>query len=281
MRQKIIYQRGYILMITLVLLVVGAATWFSSGSLNLAEKRSFNLTQSRLDKMKHIKEQLLLYASMTDTIMQTDSYSSPPPVMAYNRVPAPGYLPCWDTDGDGKMDCSFTPGDYHPHYLPYQISTRHLFFGNKSKQYYYVLDQRFAVQNSNYNNGSTKRYAPLNPFNPSPYTTLVPELKLNDDGKNYVALIIYANGGLDAVNNDGDKNFKSQSLLNSSVDDLIVGITEDEWKQNILRRINNLKDKLCSANSTAHFWFNDYDATNNPAGSNWRSYFNNSGVACP
>lgn len=274
--QKITHQRGYILIITLVLLVVGAATWFSSGSLNLAEKRRYNITQNRLDQMEEIKQKLLIYASLTPSIMQTDSSTPPPSVYSYNTVPGPGYLPCWDVDGNGNMDnadCSFTAGDFQPRYLPYQISTRHLYFGDQPKQYYYVLDQRFAIRNANYNNGSTGRYAPLN-------LSITPALKLNGDGRNYVALIIYAEGGLDAANNDGDANFVSKKLFNAGVDDIIVGITEDEWKQVVLRHVCNLKDTMLTTSTSTAFWFNDYDATNNPTGSSWRSYFV-SGGACP
>jgi len=279
MSQRIIHQRGYILIMTLVLLVVGAATWFSSGSLNLAEKRSYNVIQNRLEQMKKIKQELLIYASLTPSIMQMDSSNSAT-VYPYNKVPAPGYLPCWDTSGNGEIDCSFTPGDYHPHYLPYKISKRHFYFGENPKQYYYVLDQRFAIQNANYNNASTKRYAPLNHFNPSPYASLIPGLRLNNDGKNYVALIIFTNGGLDTANNDGDTNFVSKKLFNAGVDDIIVGITEEEWDATVLRHVCNLKDTFLTTAASTPFWFNDYDSVNNPTGSSWRTYFNTGG-SCP
>ncbi|GAB6033908.1 hypothetical protein [Galenea microaerophila] len=260
-------QNGYILMVTLILLVVGAAVWFSSGSVNLNARRAHAVMQDRLGQMEKIKKTLLIYATMTPTIMQAKNKKSPPPLNPVEKVPGPGYLPCWDTVGDGEIHCSFTAGDYHPHYLPQHISNRHFYFGERAKQYYFVLDQRFAIQNSSYNNSTTKRYAPLNPA-----ITPAPSLHLNQDGKNYVALIIYAPDGLDADNNDGDTDFFSKTDANPGINDLIVGITASEWANIVQRHVENLKPDLCNTDASEKFWFNDYDAANNPTGSSWRSY---------
>jgi hypothetical protein len=275
---RLAFERGYIMILTLVVLIVGAGAWFASGSMNLASKRSFEVQEANSQKLNKIKQSLLTFSVLVPEIYQNDSVSPPPPLTSEYLVPGPGYLPCWDTNGDGAMDCSFTTGDYHPHYLPQSISLRHLFFGDYPKHYYYVLDQKWAIQNSNYNNGSTKRYAPLN-------SSLAPELRLNDDGRKYVALIIYTGTTsykevpLDSVNNDGDVNFYSKSILNPSVKDQIVGITATEWNSLVKRRICNLKgDLMLTASSTA-FWFNNYDMTNNPAGEDWRALV--SGGLCP
>ena len=263
-------QSGYILMVLLVIMTLGAATWFSSGTQNLGKALRDAHTQAKLKEMEIIKQKLLTYASLTPEIMQTESSSSPPPAYTYKNVPGPGYLPCWDNNGDGEMNCAFN--DYTPNYLPRQISTRNLYFSAQPKDYYYVLDHRFAIQNAAYNNGSTSRYAPLNP-------SVTPALELNNNGKKYVALIIYAPKGLNAANQDGDKEFVSRGLLNPGVEDLIVGITQDEWEEVVLRRVCNLRT-LLNTSSANNFWYRNYDSVNNPAGNSWENYFT-SGGTCP
>ena len=175
-------------------------------------------------------------------------------------------------------------------FVPSAISTRDFYFGEAGK-FYYFLDERFSTQNPNYVNDNLKRFAPLNPIQ---FDTDDGEISndpvLTLDGvTGYIALIIDpGSDGLDTANKDGDYHFSSSgiSLQNADATDKIVGITYNEWLALMAHRICPEKKRIegIVADYTdinnplpiAH-WYNDYDLTSNPGGSNWRTW----GIVCP
>ncbi len=328
-------QSGFIMMILLVLMVVGAAVYFGNFTENFRFNRDSAEYREELQNLNRIKQRLLDYAVFQPEIFVSDlSGSTTVVVKESSKVPAPGYFLCPDDDGDGDVDGGETNcgnprvlGDdatgFDIGFLPTKITSRNIFFPEaKPRQYYYVVADRFVTSNPAYNNTSSRRYAPLN-------STLTPAeapdggVVLPDDTKpwisvdgveGYVVLIIspgvsqtFPDGfsqdrsqpgnaipviehyldrrqdetgtPLSGGNNiDGDRFFFSRSDANQTVNDLIVGITFEEWKQAVEKRIEMEKNKLCQIPSSEPHWFNDYDANNNPVGSGWRSQ----GVAsCP
>lgn len=331
-------QQGFIMMLLLVIMVVGAATYFGNFYENYRFQRDREAYLSQLDKLNRIKQSLMTYMLLQPEIFRSELSSNTVTVKSSATLPGPGYLPCPDDDGDGEVLGAETTcgnprisGDNHTGFdigfLPTKISTRNFFLEDAlPAQYYYVVADRFVTANASYNAapaGNSKRYAPLNsqlkPAQPPTGAGDPPGLADNTppwlevDGKGpYVALIIapgpaqtFANGqqqnrsfagdaktrlkqfldrredvyGVSIAggdNQDWDRFFFSRSVENGSVNDLIVGITFAEWKEAMKKRIERQKTLLCQIPPEEPHWFNDYDATNNPVGSNWR------GVAgCP
>jgi len=210
-------------------------------------------------------------------------------------VAGSGYVPD-PTSAVGLGSCNGT--EMCSGFVPANISTRNVFFAEAGR-YFYFLDERFSAQNTNYNNvGGTgpKRYAPLYPDNlvgdPASASNSLdpfdPILSLNGVG-GYVALIIDAgDDGLDAANKDGDANFVSGTpdITDSDTADQIIGITYNEWIALVAHRVCVERRRLqgidpsgdyTDIDSTMQHWYNDYDATTNPGGGNWRSW----GAVCP
>lgn len=311
-------QSGFIMMVMVLILVVGATAYFGGFGENLRFKQKAKLAAQDIDNSLKIKEQLLRYA-----IFQPELYESDPTggtgyaLKALDRIPAPGYFPCVDLDGDGEVLAAETScgnptvtGDdatgFVMGFLPTDFRTRNIFFGGVApKQFYYVLDERFANGNNLYHNGSTGRFAPLNP-------ALSPTGRLNLNGiEGYVALIIapgqpmtmqdgtvqdrtqagdavtriadYLDKRFDGAggeingNVDGDRYFFSQAKSNLGINDTVIGISFQQWQTLMLNRVCSQQSTLEAIASTEAFWFNAYHVTDNPAGSDWRAFMRN----CP
>ncbi|WP_173290580.1 hypothetical protein [Thiosulfativibrio zosterae] len=311
-------QSGFIMMVFVVILVLGASAYFSGYGENLFFKQKAKLTLENYEDTQIVKSQFWRYS-----VFQPEFYESDPAggtgfnLKNIDRIPGPGYFPCVDLDGDGEVLGAETScgnvtvaGDdttgFVVGFLPTNFRTRNIFFNKVApKEFYYILDERFANGNNSYNNGSTGRFAPLNPgLSPTG------RLFLNDqDG--YVALIIapgesmvmqdgtiqdrnqagdalariadYLDKRFDALGNevngnaDGDFKFYSQSKSNIGINDTVIGISFSEWQTMMLNRVCAQKTDLEATDANVAFWFNAYDATTNPAGSDWRSFMGN----CP
>ena len=86
---------------------------------------------------------------------------------------------------------------------------------------------------------------------------------------------------IDGGNADGSRFFFNHSAVDSTINDVIVGITFQEWQAAMQRRIKFERNRLCQIGVNAAHWFNAYDSITNPSGSNWRSQSVNGGVLCP
>lgn len=288
-------QSGFIMMILIVIMVLGAGVYFSQYAKNMLFAHQSAAEQKALKNLNAVKQKLLAYAVFQPELYQSKLVSNTVTYKTIDKIPGPGYLPCPDIDGDGAVSGAETncgnprnPSDdktgFKQGYLPIGFSTRNIFFGAvKPKQYYYVVADRFVNGNNKYNNGTTGRYAPLNTaMTPStapdatpgaalPNATL-PWISLNGVS-GYVALIIVPGdktGSLQPVNSDGDRFFSNRPSANGQRD-MIIGISFDDWKNAVFKRICAEKGTLDSLLTTTPHWFNDYDATNIPSGGNWRS----------
>ena len=320
-------QSGFIMLLLVVILALGAATYFGSVARNIAWENKNSKLLGNLDEVNQIKQQLLLYAA-NFTELYSNNNTSPYNLVSQNLQASPGYLPCpFDLTANtmagqcedyvlptGIVDHEATPG-YVQGFLPPGIASRLFYFaGNTTpnsngKNYILLVDERFVYRNANFNTTGTIqtfRYAPLNNV-----LAIPPVLQLNDDGKNYVALIIDAgdpinyvsqdqstlrpasntpgaslNGYLDRRfadvaqtvpvndNQDGDRRFYSASRRNYGVNDVVVGITYQEWQQAVKARICGQKDTLLATTDVGGFWFDAYNSATNPAGGDWRTQVN-------
>lgn len=209
-------------------------------------------------------------------------------------------------------------------FLPTAVTLRHQYFSGYQPQtpqkFYYVLDEHLAYKNAFYNDISgagPRRYAPLT-LTRNISGNLVfadgaePILRLNGDGQAYVALLImpgsayghqqragllgFANEStvitqyLEGENANLDNRFYSAGKVSGdAVNDIVIGITAEEWMQQIAQRVCAQYPSFIRANSTGlnvagdalqPFWFNDYHATENPTGSGFRSLIANGTIEC-
>lgn len=331
-------QSGFILMVMLVLMLLGAAAYFGNYAKNYGFTHRQHDVQKTLQELNLIKQQLLTYAVFQPELFQSNLVSNTVTNTEISNIPSPGYFPCPDMDGDGALSGAESPCsnprvigndatgfDYG--FLPVQFKTRNFFLkGISPKEFYYVVEDRFVNASGDYNNTTTHRYAPLNatltpssgPDSGSPAAlpdNTLPWLQVNGSG-NYVVLIIapgvpqtfpdgtsqdrtlsgdaktvvrqYLDMRFDASGNKidngnaaGTRFFYSGQQSSPTVNDIVVGITFDEWKAAMEARIKVQKSLLCNLSPGAAHWFNDYNAVSNPAGSNWRDQFINSQVVCP
>lgn len=318
-------EKGFVILLTAFVLLVIVSLWISTQNTYLISVFKDEQLQQDMQELEAVKAKLLQFAVLQPEVYKTSTTGG---MQDETQIPAPGYFPCPDLDGDGTLNnaessCGnpFDPGldisivsdddtstGYVPNpdrveglgtcngsltclgFVPSLISTRDFYFGEAGK-YYYFLDERFSTQNPNYVNDNLKRFAPLTPTQFDVEDADIsndPVLTLDGEG-GYIALIIDAGtDGLDALNRDGDYHFSSSgnSLQNSDAIDKVIGITYNEWLSLMAHRVCSEKKRiegLISGFSDINdpllirHWYNDYDATSNPGGSNWRTW----GRVCP
>ena len=265
-------QQGFIILLVIVVISIIAALWLSTKHYSLISIFKTNDIQADSYELELVKKRLLEYAVLHPEIYSTDDSGT---YQSSAQIPAPGYFPCPDLDGDGDVEgaetsCSnpFTPGGTIPDedntgfvpsggvlgFVPESISTHRVHFAEAGR-YYYFLDERFSTQNSaaDYINDSLQKYAPMNPTQfvgdvsaaTDNLDSFEPVLTINGRG-GYRALIIDAgDDGLDTANNidaaDGlvDRHFVSRAadLSTDPNADKIVGITMQDLDNAINRRL--------------------------------------------
>lgn len=201
---------------------------------------------------------------------------------------------------------SFGEGFVHGFLAP-SIKSRNVFFTSsaQTKKYYFVVLEELVHQNPRYVNTilgtNLNRFAPLN-YNFSPASLL----SLNGRS-DFVALIFLPgvpqdfsvgfrqNQNLNGVehfldykisiisgskarkagnvllDNSLNNEFFTRSTQNLGINDLVVGITLEEWRGAMLQRVLNQKNLFCNElSATVPHWFNEYHPAANPVGSSWR-----------
>lgn len=331
-------QRGFILMMMLVLMVLGAAVYFGNYAKNYAFSHRSQADQKTISQLNSVKQQLLSYAVFQPEIFQSDLVANTVTNIAISDIPSPGYFPCPDDDGDGRLSGGETQcgnprvaGDnttgFDYGFLPVRFSTRNFYLKDvDARQFYYVVDDRFVNNSNRYNSATTHRYAPLNSTltpaeapdagnPPGLADNTLPWLQINGQG-NYVVLIIApgavqtfpdgtvqdrtqagsaqarigdyldmrfdGNGNkIDDGNAAANRFFYTGQQANPTVNDVVIGITFNEWKTAVEARIKVQKSVLCSLAPGVAHWFNDYNGVTNPSGSGWRSQLINGQAVCP
>lgn len=331
-------QSGFILILLVVILLVGAVAYFVGATRNLAWQLSTESKFTELNELNKIKKQLLLFAFSFSELYSTNSSGN---MLDSKKVPAPGYLPCpydvsvgnmssecagFVVDPSGTGNALANPG-FVIGFLPAKVSSRYFYFlGNYVPQsslasdYIMLVDERFVYKNSHYTSvsgSSIQRYSPLNNnlINTGP-ANKKPVLRLNDDGNEYVALLIRSNStnlypaqdqatlrpiaGLTSANplsrfyghldkrfsdaalttevngnQDNDFRFFSAAKGNYGVNDVIVGISYDEWINVVKDRVCSQRDSLNDSDADDGFWFDAYDSSNNRTGASWRGRVTN------
>ncbi len=266
-------QSGFIMMMLLVIMVVGAGVYFSKFAENKLFQGQSAQVKAELAELEDIKQRLLLYAVLHPEIYATDASVSYIYYEAY-RVPGPGYFPCPDTDGNGVVEssCSASAGSFFVEgYLAPIIKSRNFFFttSHQSQQYHFVVLEQMVHQNPNYTNTingtNLNRFAPLN-------SSFASANLLSLNGRANYAVLIFPKNSEPFSNGINGAYVQPR---NPEVSDLIVGITLPEWRNTVRLRVESQGNLFCNdLDENERHWFNEYrpntDPNPNPVGSSWR-----------
>lgn len=161
-------QSGFIVLLAMLALVLGAMSWFASASFHKHNLMRSELDNQYIHQLDKIKERMLAYA-----VMHPEIYSN-----AATVVPGPGYFPCPDVDGDGTSDtpCGRDGADDQLFVIgkvPDKISSRNVSFidSNLNRElFWYAFDSRFVQDSQLYSFSTSSRFAPLNSNLPTTVT---------------------------------------------------------------------------------------------------------------
>lgn len=268
-------QSGFILIVFIVLLLLISSFKLMSSSRLSAEGYQYLQTQKHQHLLNQAKQNLLLFAQLTPELYATNSNGN---FLPGQTVPSPGYLPCPDTDFNGQSN---TPcgqnADYVFGQLPHRIATRHFNLNHPHRfTIWYAVDSRYVIQNADYHNPPTKRFAPLNPLHPGNG-----RLSLNQQTNLVAFLILEPHPDTPAQPQDFQPTPHQFTHLNKPS----LTLSHAEWQQALRNRLQSQRQTLCNLDPTIAHWFNAcnnrqslhlpacanrLDQTDNPVGSNWR-----------
>ena len=277
-------QSGFVVLMGLLILVLGASAWF--GSLGSLYSEGMKLTNQSDDvrSLEKIKDKMLTYALLYPELFRDG-----------NDTPGPGYFPCPDTTGDGQSNGGCVAGNslFVIGMVPQRITARQFSFlpsNQENRRYWFVVDSRYLNRsprlgslNSLTSNLVDTTGAPEFCNDPNtglpsvilPSTCVAP---ITLDGRGDIVMILFYAG--DALNQQRGSlpvgagfvdahigqfleqpalpavgepaSFVSVGLNPDVFNDRVVTITRDEWNATMLSRVAmdvNPKDAmvdLCS-----------------------------------
>lgn len=281
-------QSGFIVLMGMLMLVLGAAAWFATyGSLQ-SNAMKLAKNDKGIAQLQHVKDKFLAYAAA-----QPEVYSDSA------NVPGPGYFPCPDEDGDGDVDtqCDVDSSGVNRTFVlgkvPYKIGTRYFTFLDSrtdNSLFWYAVDARFVNSSARYATSTSQRLSDLNINLPATVTDVggatVSPLTL--DGRNDIVMVLFYAGepvlGQNRPSNSSadyleqgsytegyTKDFKS--ISSSNFNDYVIAITRKEWESAVLSRVSQdtspedgVPDMCVDVIDTDVSWFNEckYLGTNVP-----------------
>jgi hypothetical protein len=159
-------QSGFVILMGLLILVLGAAAWYGSVGGKKSESMKASFQGEYVANLQHVKERMLTYAILHPEIFDKGSIFNP----------GIGYFPCPDTSGDGVSNtgpaCSQSRSLYALGWVPQKMSKKSFSFLSTSqkvenKRYWFAVDTRFLADAKKYHYDSFTRFAPLNIKTPS------------------------------------------------------------------------------------------------------------------
>jgi hypothetical protein len=264
-------QSGFIILMGMLMLVLGAAVWFGTASNIRSESMKIAVNEEHVNELYRLKDKMLTYAMFQPEIFRTHSgnYTA----LDQKDIPGPGYFPCPDSTGnDGVVDspCGGSGASFVIGVVPKATSSRFFSFIDRpldNSHFWYAVDTRFVTQNPDYYyDGAYKRFVPLNTA--SPVTA-----SLTLDGVDDIVMVLFYSGGpvagqnqstadvanitsfLELENSNGDADFISvptglDRVNHTPFNDFVIPITRREWNGAMLSRVsmdadgNNVPD-LC------------------------------------
>ncbi|UQB41781.1 hypothetical protein JX580_08900 [Thiomicrospira microaerophila] len=265
-------QQGFtLLLIILILGLLGAAA-LAHNFQPRASQLKLQYAEKQLNLLLNAKNNLMIYTASTPEIYATNTNGV---FYASDRVPSPGYLPCPDSNQDGAMNTPCGQGNEIAYgILPKGIASRHFRFNPSELQtIYYVVDSRYVIQNSDFNNPPTQRFAPLNSNHPGDGRITV------GNQSNIIAFIYLDKKSPDAFLAPGSDTVFSRP-------EHFITLSHQEWQNAIRLRVKPQASWLCALPVQQPHWFNACHNSSgqngicpplldgrpeNPVGANWRA----------
>lgn len=278
-------QSGFIVLLIMLILVLGAAAVFGTISSLREEEMKIEIQNENIRELNRIKDKMLAFAVLQPEIFYTEVSSG---VADFSNIPGPGYFPCPDTDGDGlpndgyDKDGTLITGNlcgststFVTGKIPVKSSdNRFTFIDNprNANRFWFSVDSRYVTHNQIVSH----RYLPLNADSPS-----IANLTL--DGRTDIVMVLfYAGIPLGSQNQTTqnqsdfldvgnapvgdpllDQSFFTRNGTPDIFNDYVIAITREEWRAAVLSRVskdtnpNNSVSDLCAAiNPTDTHWFN-------------------------
>ena len=159
-------QSGFVILMGLLILVLGAAAWYGLVGGKKSESMKAEVQSEYIANLQYVKERMLTYAVLHPEIFDKGD--------VYN--PGIGYFPCPDTSGDGISNtgtsCSQPNNLYTLGWVPQKLSKKNFSLLSskqniENKRYWFAVDTRFLVDATKYHYDNFTRFAPLNIKTPS------------------------------------------------------------------------------------------------------------------
>jgi len=285
-------QSGFIILMGMLVMVLGAAIWFGIKGQVRSNTMLIEQNDKHIAQLHKIKQKMLAY-----TALHPEIYSDA------TNVPGPGYFPCPDENDDGSADTNcgssgvnnslFVLGQ-----VPFSISSRNYSFLDSLQDrnlFWYAVDSRYVNSSAAFTyaglSATTQRFASLNNDTPnevedSSGSDVSP---MTVDGKDDIVMVLFYAGkvvfGQNRAGNATYTNYLEQGTYTDglthnfvSVDtvnafnDYVITITRKEWESAVLSRLAqdiNPEDgqaDLCTIPVDQPHWFNEcqYVGTNIP-----------------
>ncbi|NPA72520.1 MAG: hypothetical protein GXO35_06795 [Gammaproteobacteria bacterium] len=248
-------ESGFIVLLGMLLLVLGSATWFATLGNTHSNTLSLQKNREAITQLHQIKERMLAYA-----VLHPELYADA------TNVPGVGYFPCPDEDGDGDADTNCgrdsagTDELFVLGMVPYKISSRFFSFLNSdvdNRDYWYAVDSRFVNSSAQYATAISQRYSSL--------TMQTPRLVANSsgamvnpmtlDGQSNIIMILFYAGPMLAgqsrpsvavsdyleqgtVVAGSTFDFTTAGSGSADFNDYVIKITRREWEAAMLSRVS-------------------------------------------
>ncbi|VAW47887.1 hypothetical protein MNBD_GAMMA04-1289 [hydrothermal vent metagenome] len=134
-------QSGFIILMGLLILVLGAATWFGTAGNLRSEGMKLSSQSDDVENLERIKDKMLTYALLYPGIFGDG-----------NDTPGPGYFPCPDTTGDSQSNGGCVAGNalFVIGMVPQRIVARQFSFlssNQENRRYWFAVDSRYLNRN--------------------------------------------------------------------------------------------------------------------------------------
>ncbi|NPA71430.1 MAG: hypothetical protein GXO35_01250 [Gammaproteobacteria bacterium] len=276
-------ESGFIILMGMLLLVLGSATWFATmGSLQ-SSAMSLAKDESHIAQLHRIKEKMLTYA-----VLHSELYAGE------SNIPGVGYFPCPDADTPCGRDSAGTDELFVLGMVPSRIDTPFFSFIDSTvnnHDYWFAVDSRFVSSSAQFETDISHRYSPL---------TVDLDRKVSDasgsmvtpmtlDGQNDIVMVLfYAGSALSSQSrpsSDPADYLEQGTVVNGSTfdfsstggaatfNDYVIKITRREWEAAVLSRISQdnapedaVPDLCASTDPIGIHWFNEckYTGVNIP-----------------
>lgn len=259
-------QSGFIVLMGMLMLVLGASVWFGTLGTLKSDEMKIVRDQQYKEELRLIKQRMLNYA-----VLQPELFS------AMTDEPGPGYFPCPDLNGDGVVQNvsglnETSCGTHDPSsvdqlvvygMVPYKFTNRNFVLIDSdldNRVYWYAVDARFVNNSQVFTSSANNRFSGLNvslPTEVAQNVTAGNSAPIFLDGEDQIVMVLFYAGEALADKNqtrpssnitdyleqpsivEGDAvAFNSIGANPDTFNDYVIAITRGEWEAAVLARVS-------------------------------------------